>query len=88
MSIVVIGANHRTAPLAVLERLAIAPDDVAKSIVALSQRDTIREVAVLSTCGRTEVYLVAERFHGAYADVTEFLAALAGMHARRVATPT
>jgi glutamyl-tRNA reductase len=34
---------------------------------------------VLSTCGRTEVYLVAERFHGAYADVTEFLVTLAGM---------
>ena len=34
---------------------------------------------MLSTCGRTEVYLVAERFHGAYADVTEFHAALAGM---------
>jgi glutamyl-tRNA reductase len=79
MSIVVIGVNHRTAPLAVLERLAIAPDDVAKSVAALAQRDTIREVAVLSTCGRTEVYIVAERFHGAYADVSEFLAALAGM---------
>ena len=79
MSIVVIGVNHRTAPLAVLERLAIAPDDVAKSVAGLAQRDTIREVAVLSTCGRTEVYLVAERFHGAYADVTEFLAAVAGM---------
>jgi len=74
MSIVVIGVNHRTAPLAVLERLAIAPDDVAKSVAGLAQRDTIREVAILSTCGRTEVYLVAERFHGAYADVTEFLA--------------
>jgi glutamyl-tRNA reductase len=79
MSIVVIGVNHRTAPLAVLERLAIAPDDVAKSVAALAGRDTIREVAVLSTCGRTEVYIVAERFHGAYADVTEFLATLAGM---------
>ena len=79
MSIVVIGVNHRTAPLAVLERLAIAPDDVAKSVAGLAQRDTIREVVVLSTCGRTEVYVVAERFHGAYADVTEFLATFAGM---------
>jgi glutamyl-tRNA reductase len=79
MSIVVIGVNHRTAPLAVLERLTIAPDDVAKSVAGLAQRDAIREVVVLSTCGRTEVYLVAERFHGAYADVTEFLAVLAGM---------
>jgi glutamyl-tRNA reductase len=42
MSIVVIGVNHRTAPLAVLERLAIAPDDVAKAVAGLAQRDTIR----------------------------------------------
>jgi glutamyl-tRNA reductase len=79
MSIVVIGVNHRTAPLGVLERLAIAPDDVAKVVAGLAQRDTIREVAVLATCGRTEVYLVAERFHGAHADVTEFLTTLAAM---------
>jgi glutamyl-tRNA reductase len=79
MSIVVIGVNHKTAPLAVLERLALGPDDVAKSIDVLAQRDTIREAAVLATCGRTELYLVAERFHGAYADATDFLAGLAGM---------
>jgi glutamyl-tRNA reductase len=79
MSIVVVGANHRTAPLAVLERLAIAPDDVVKAVAGLARRDTVREVAVLTTCGRTEIFLVAERFHGAYADITEFLAGLAGM---------
>jgi len=79
MSIVVIGVNHRTAPLAVLERLAIAPDHLAKAIVGLVRRDNVREVAVLATCGRTEVYVIAERFHGAYADVTDFLAGLGSM---------
>jgi glutamyl-tRNA reductase len=79
MSIVVVGVNHRTAPLAVLERLAITPDEVAKAVVGLAQRDNIREVAVLATCGRTELYLVAERFHGAFADATEFLGVLSSM---------
>lgn len=79
MSIVVIGVNHRTAPLAVLERLSIAQDELGKAVGGLVSRDNIREAVVLSTCGRTEVYVVAERFHGAYADVTEFLAALGGM---------
>ena len=32
---------------------------------------------MLSTCNRTEIYVVAERFHGAYADVRNFLAELA-----------
>ena len=79
MSIVVIGVNHRTAPLAVLERLAIAPAHLAKAIGGLVCRDNIREAAVLATCGRTEVYVVAERFHGAYADVTDFLAQVGSM---------
>jgi glutamyl-tRNA reductase len=79
MSIVVIGVNHRSAPLAVLERLAIAQDDLGKAVGGLVSRDNIREAVVLATCGRTEVYVVAERFHGAYADVTDFLARLGGM---------
>src|SRR5262245_10172881 len=76
MSIVVIGVNHRTGPLSVLERLTIAPADVAKAVIGLAARDNLREVAVLSTCNRTEVYAVAERFHGAYADIRDFMCEL------------
>jgi glutamyl-tRNA reductase len=81
MSIVVIGVNHRTAPLAVLERLTVAPSDVKKAVLGLAARDNLREVAVLSTCNRTEVYAVAERFHGAYADIRDFLCELGSLHA-------
>jgi len=81
MSIVVIGVNHRTAPLAILERLTIAPSDVTKAVVGLVARDNLREVAVLSTCNRTEVYAVAERFHGAYADIRDFLCELGSLRA-------
>ena len=72
MSIVVIGVNHRTSPLSMLERVALAPSDVPKSITGLVSRINIREAAVLSTCNRTEVYAVAERFHGAYAAIRDF----------------
>jgi glutamyl-tRNA reductase len=81
MSIVVLGVNHRTGPLSVLERLTIAPEDVAKSVVGLTARDNLREVAVLSTCNRIEVYAVAERFHGAYADIRDFLCELGSLAA-------
>jgi glutamyl-tRNA reductase len=81
MSIVVIGVNHRTGPLSVLERLTIAPDDVAKAIAGLAARDNLREVAVLSTCNRMEVYAVAERFHGAYADIRDFMCELGSLPA-------
>lgn len=76
MSILVVGVNHRSGPLSLLERLTIAPDDLAKSVAGLAQRDTIREAVVLSTCNRTEVYVIAERFHGAYADARDFLCEL------------
>src|SRR5687768_17379981 len=79
MSIVVIGVNHRTSPLALLERLSVAPADLPKAIAGLASRSNIREVAVLSTCNRTEVYAVAERFHGAYADIRDFFCELGSL---------
>lgn len=76
MSILVLGVNHHTGPLSVLERLALAPEDVPKAVSALVNRDNVREAVVLSTCNRTEVYAVTERFHGAYADIRDFLCAV------------
>jgi glutamyl-tRNA reductase len=79
MSIVVIGVNHRSAPLTVLEQVAIDPADVAKAVTALAARDNLREAAVVSTCNRTEVYAVAERFHGAYGDIRDFFCEVGGL---------
>lgn len=79
MSIVVIGVNHRTSPIALLERVAVPHDTLSKAITGLVSRTNIREAAVLSTCNRTEVYAVAERFHGAYADIRDFFCELGGL---------
>ena len=38
------------------------------------QQDHISEAVVISTCNRTEIYVVAEKFHAAYAEVRDFLA--------------
>lgn len=73
MSILVIGVNHRSGPLRVLERVTIAPTEVPKAVEGLVRLDNVREAVVLSTCNRTEIYAVAERFHGAYADIRNFL---------------
>ena len=81
MSIVVIGVNHHTGSLALLERLAIGSDTHGKALAALTSRQSIREAVVLSTCNRTEVYAVAERFHGAFADIRDFFCDLAGLAA-------
>ena len=79
MSIVVIGVNHRTAPIDLLERVSVSGPELAKAITGLVSRANIREAAVLSTCNRTEVFAVAERFHGAYADIRDFFCELCGM---------
>ena len=79
MSIVAIGCNHRSTPLAKLERMTIAPDDMPKILSGLSEADNLSEVVVLSTCNRIEVYAFAERFHGGYRDVRESLARHAGL---------
>ena len=79
MSIVVIGVNHRTGPLALLERVAVSVESLPKVIASLTSRVNIREAVVLSTCNRTEVYAVAERFHGAYADIRDFFCELGGL---------
>ena len=81
MSIVVIGVNHRTGSLSLLERLAIDADAQGKALAGLIARQNIREAVVLCTCNRTEVYAVAERFHGAYADIRDFLCELGGARA-------
>jgi glutamyl-tRNA reductase len=74
VSVVVIGLNHRTAPLDLLERMAIGEGQLAKALHDLTTRQHVSEALVLSTCNRTEVYAVAERFHGAYSDIRGFLA--------------
>lgn len=72
MSILLLGVNHRTGPLSMLERVSIAEAELAKSVETLVGRDNVREAVVISTCNRTEVYAVTERFHGAYADIRDF----------------
>ena len=79
MSIVVIGINHRTSPLELLERVTISQEALPKALHSLSVRDDVREVVVLSTCNRIEVYAITERFHAAYADIRDFFCESSGL---------
>ncbi|NDC27533.1 MAG: glutamyl-tRNA reductase, partial [Actinobacteria bacterium] len=81
MSIAVFGINHRSAPLGVIERVALNDERLVKALDGLTSRDTVRESVILSTCNRTEVYVVAEKFHGAFADVREMLQEVSGLTA-------
>ena len=76
MSVLVVGLNHRTVPLEILERMTVSDGRLPKALADLRGRDNLGEVVVLSTCMRTEVYATAERFHGAVVDIRNFLAEL------------
>lgn len=84
MSIVVIGVNHRTSPVELLEKVVIPGESMPKALHSLIVRDDIREAVVLSTCNRTEVYAVAERFHSVYADIRDFLCRESGVPADEI----
>jgi glutamyl-tRNA reductase len=79
MSLVVVGLNHRTVPVGLLERVAVAPEALPKGLQALARREHLAEVVLLSTCNRTEVYAHATLFHPAMQDVRDFLADVSGV---------
>ena len=54
-----IGATHRTAPLGLRERLALAAETEAAFACDLGAMAGLREFAVLNTCNRVEIYGVA-----------------------------
>jgi glutamyl-tRNA reductase len=73
MSILVIGASYRTAPVDLLERLFLDADGAAKLRVAALDTDCVTEAVVLATCNRVEVYAEVERFHASVEDLTALL---------------
>ena len=84
MSIVVLGINYHTSPVTLLEKVMIPVPALSEALQVLSSHSDIREVIVLSTCNRTEVYAVAERYHAAHTDILEFLCETSGLSADEI----
>jgi glutamyl-tRNA reductase len=84
MAFNILGLNHRTAPVALREKIAFNEDRLVAALQALRQERGIAEVVILSTCNRTEVYWAGsasgeelsqwlERHHGNSLDLTSSL---------------
>jgi len=73
--LLVLGLNHKTAPLDLRERLAFSPEQRKAALLALGARFDRCEAVLLSTCNRVELY-VAREIHGhpRHAELAEFLA--------------
>jgi glutamyl-tRNA reductase len=79
VSLVVVGLNHRTAAVDLLEQMTVAPSALPKALQSLVAREHLAEVVLLSTCNRTEVYVRTTRFHDGIDDVRHFLAESSGV---------
>ncbi len=72
--IVLIGLNHKTAPVEVRECLTFSGDDTASALDTLKQTTDINEVMLFSTCNRIELLMTTEERHHAVQIAKQFLA--------------
>lgn len=56
MALLALGINHKTAPVDIRERVAFAPEHLADAVSRACEEAKLHEVAILSTCNRTELY--------------------------------
>ena len=56
MALLALGLNHQTAPIALREKVAFAPEALPQALRSLCAVDGVHEAALLSTCNRTELY--------------------------------
>ena len=60
MTLLALGINHKTAPVALREKVSFSPDTMGDALNNLLQQPAVRGGVVLSTCNRTELYLSME----------------------------
>jgi glutamyl-tRNA reductase len=84
MAFNILGINHKTAPVALREKVAFSEDRLVAALRALRQEQGVSEAVILSTCNRTEVYWSGpasgaqlsqwlERHHGNHLDLAASL---------------
>ncbi|MFC4589016.1 glutamyl-tRNA reductase [Sphaerisporangium corydalis] len=79
MSLLAVGLSHRTAPVALLERVAVTGDALVKLLHDIRADAHVSEVMIVSTCNRVEVYAEVDRFHGGVTAVTDLLGTHTGV---------
>ena len=58
MRLQILGLNHNTAPVEIREQVVFAGDEVGRALVHLTETDGVDEAVLLSTCNRTEFYVI------------------------------
>ncbi|WP_328944082.1 glutamyl-tRNA reductase [Streptomyces sp. NBC_00250] len=79
MSLLVVGLSHRSAPVSILERAALAADTQAKLLQDTLAAEPAAEGTVLATCNRIELYADVDKFHAGVAELSTLLAQHSGV---------
>ncbi|MEM7582015.1 MAG: glutamyl-tRNA reductase [Acidobacteriota bacterium] len=69
--VLLIGVDHRCAPLELREKIAYSEEEANELLTSFQARDDIDEACLLSTCNRTEIYLLPRRQSEAYRTALE-----------------
>ncbi len=75
---VVVGLSHRTAPVEVRERLAVAPQDLERELREIAELAGLEEALLISTCNRVELYATSANPLKATQEAKETLSARLG----------
>lgn len=80
MRILMLGLNHRTAPVELRERVAFDHDGIARLVHAIRAKHPYTEVVLLSTCNRMELFIARPAHEPpSYEELTDFIAEPAGV---------
>ncbi|ADZ92185.1 glutamyl-tRNA reductase [Marinomonas mediterranea] len=78
MPLITVGVNHKTAPVAIREKVAFAPEKMMEALSSLTSEQVANEAVIVSTCNRTELYCTVSDF-AKLDDVVEWLSRYHGV---------
>jgi glutamyl-tRNA reductase len=82
--IVIVGMNHRTAPVEVRERMAFPADTVGHALRELTTLPGVSEGVILSTCNRVEVCVLSEKGHEGVEAARRFISSFHGIPVEKI----
>ncbi len=73
MELIVLGINHKTAPIEIRECLAFKSEDLETALAGAHALPSVKENMILSTCNRVEIYAVSREDQAGIGEIKDFL---------------
>lgn len=88
MKILLYGVNHQCAPIEIRENYAIEESDINQQLSDIHSFSGLKEVAILTTCNRTEYYLYVDPDSFKHGDILHYIADYSGYDVSQVISTT